>query len=439
MFIELIEKEKYEKTIEQTVNKINNLLNVDSIGFDKQFISNKILSTFRNTLGLGLSKIVENIILEHAMKSELLGAYSSDFFFLLLSNLLKTKLNKSLDYDLNKIKNILENIDKSYDFEKEKILINKSVSDTKISSMIIEAINLAGVDGKVVPIKSPKDEYSIELTTGFNFKLSPYLEFLRNDKWSATKPKVCIIDGIIEKESEIHKLLNDTIEAKSSLVLITRGFSEEVIATLAANYVRGILNVLPIRVPFELDSINVIADLCVCCGCDPITPFKGDLVSLQKFSNLKEIEYFEATKSNISIKNKKTKNNTLIHVNDLIKRRSEQKDIDMIELIDKRINCFSFRTVYIRLGKGTDKQKLSEIENIDYSLRIHKTCFEHGIIDYSHFLNECKNIISNDFFDILEKINLDSIPNLSIFSALHYAISCFKLLSSVEIALCQQQ
>ena len=78
--------------------------------------------------------------------------------------------------------------------------------------------------------------------------------------------KVLLVDGLIEKVSELDKLLNKSFETKNTLMIVAQGFSEEVVATVWNNNNRGIFDVMLARLPQSLESLNVLNDISAVSG-----------------------------------------------------------------------------------------------------------------------------------------------------------------------------
>ncbi len=434
MYSSVVENKIYENELKNSKIKIQNIIDKNII-YNKNFISNKIMTSYRNTISNGgINRIVENIILEYAYKCELNSAYSSDIFFDIYSKLSKyNNLDKSSLIEINKY---LNSIKEDLSFEDIKKCLYELSEDKTIADMVIEAIILAGVDGKINIDKSHNsDVNSVELINGYNFKLSPYQEFLNNDLWIKENCKIFILDGILEKVSEIHSILTDSSETKEPIMFLSRGFSEEVIATFSENKKRGILDVLPIRVPYEIESINFIADIAICCNSDIITSFKGDVISLKKYEDLSTIEKIYVSKNNINIINSKSVNNVHNHINSLIQKKKENLEQDVIDLIDKRILNFTSRQVNIKLKKNSDKEQIINIENIDYLLRTYKSLYDYGIIDYNNFIS----YINNTNLNCLKTIkNFGKKPLLSVYSAINFASKVFEILNTIELCIMKE-
>lgn len=58
-------------------------------------------------------------------------------------------------------------------------------------------------------------------------------------------PRVLFLDGIIEKVSELHKILEESSQEKKDIVIFAHGFAPDVVHTLSENFRTGRLRVIP--------------------------------------------------------------------------------------------------------------------------------------------------------------------------------------------------
>ncbi|NBP58486.1 hypothetical protein EBU71_18515, partial [bacterium] len=183
-----------------------------------------------------------------------------------------TDIVERYQLEMDKINTLVQKLSQPASIEHIKKSILAAVGHEEILADVVwEAVNLAGLEGKVYIENGKQDSYLIEQKLGHTFKVNPYRFFLKNnDKWEATNCKVILIDGVIEEASELENILIKSCETKIPLMILAQGFSEEIVATLKANEERGNFDCIAIRVMPDLDSINVISDIAKCCNTMPI-------------------------------------------------------------------------------------------------------------------------------------------------------------------------
>lgn len=254
-----------------------------------------------------------------------------------------------------------------------------------LTTCIFEALELAGLTG-VIKFENGKEpeKYLVELTTGCNFSLKLYSEFLSSQEYKAPNCKILLVDGIVEKVSELENILIKNSENKEPLIVVAQMFSEEVIATLKCNLDNGKLNILPLILPQEIENINVLNDIGIVCGTDVVSCLKGEMISFVKYDDLKVVDeaVYNKTTQKLTINNKTTRGSVSLQIQSLLEKKQEGSRISDIETIyDRRIQNLLSRVVTIWLPK-----KLSEVENkkarilADLCLRNIKSAVSCGVV-----------------------------------------------------------
>ena len=146
-----------------------------------------------------------------------------------------------------------------------------------LSSVLLEAIKLGGIESKIVCEPTKNSKTSIELKNGYNFTINPFdLFYNQKGRWDREKVKCLIVDGFVENISEIDHLLTESNKTKNPMIIFANGFNDDVIQTLKFNFERETLDIFPVKIDIELDSINTINDIAVVCGGDIISSLKGN-------------------------------------------------------------------------------------------------------------------------------------------------------------------
>jgi hypothetical protein len=265
-------------------------------------------------------------------------------------------------------------------------IIENHCDDPQLSQAIWEAIVVAGLEGKIHVEDGTLQNYVIEQKSGYYFNsIKPFLFMLpKNKMWEERNAKVMIVDGIIEKVSEIDKILGKAMETKIPLLLIAHGFSEEVISTIKVNVDRKNFNIMPVRLPPDLESLNVANDIAVVAGSDIISTLKGQLICFADFDALPLVEKVRLSEKELCIENSKTRKNVSEQLLMLFeKRKSNEGIVDVTDLIDKRIQGLLASSVVLRLPNLTQIQSEHAKVRIDLALRTAKTLLGFGKLDGS--------------------------------------------------------
>jgi len=428
----LVENKQYKESLLESAEMFKDISSSRNIAYSPGLITQRSFNGLKNIIaGAGVSRVVQGMLLEAAYRSEKVGANSADLCVLLATSLVELLEQKKVTIkDLNEeYQSLKKYLSEDTTITKEKLFdsIFSSTKSKKLSSMISEALELSGIEGKIYPVHTKSTTYSVELVRGCNFDVSSYSAMYGTDgKWEATNVKMFIVDGVIENEAEIYKVLMETIKEGSPIMFVARGYGEEVIATIGANVQRGIIKCLPIKIPYELESVNYIADIAVCSNSDIVTPLRGDMISGKKFEDLVSVDKIVSHPGRLMMINSGVNVNN--HLNTLREKRDNQDIAKVSEILDQRIQNLSSRSVYIRLASRSEQEKAYELESVDYGLRTAKSSLEYGVIGIQEASKQ---------FKLLESIShiKEERPRKSLLSALYHAIGISKVLCDIEKAI----
>lgn len=381
------------------------------------------------------------LLYENIYKAELLSAGAGEMVFVATVYLIKEYLNygiqlppemelkNHIDKSLEKLYYIIEESIKPSNQESIIKLIDVVCSDDlMLSQAIYEALNLSGLEGKIFLENGKQSNYVIELKEGYSFALKPYKFFLKNGSWEEKSCKVLVADGFVESVSEIDQVLMAAHDKNQPLALISQGFSEEVVATLYTNFQKKKLNVIPLRLLSDINNLNVINDIGIVCGMDPISSLKGELLTFVKFDDLPVVEKISVTEKVTSIENSSTRNEVFSQIKQLLTKREHNKLVEDVQnILDNRIKSLSPNSVVIHLPEMSSIKLDAYRIKIDIALRYCKAALNYGLINEYYFIellsqdklrgnnkyvSKISTIASNEF----EKEYFETIENIMYFS-----------------------
>ena len=187
-----------------------------------------------------------------------------------------------------------------------------------------------------------------------------------------TNPIVIMIEGAPETIAEIHPLLEKNHEDGRPVLLVARSFPEEVSATLASNWLKGSLSILPVAYGNSIETINLAADLCAVTKGELISPHFGDLIVASVLQEDKQgsVDRLHWDLSGVSFE----KNvDTSGHVKHLLSKIRQSDNSELIELYQQRI--LSLSNDAIEVWVPNEETKL--IDELD-SLIKHYNAFVHS-------------------------------------------------------------
>lgn len=259
-------------------------------------------------------------------------------------------------------------------------VVDLNTKDDVISSVVQQATKLAGVEGNIVIEDYNGSNILVELQFGYNFKVQPFKGFLPQfGSWTRTNAKVLLVDGLIERVSEMDKILSKSFETKIPLIIFAQGFSEEVVATIHANNARGGFDIMPIRTEQSLEALNMLNDIGAVVGSDVVSSLKGEVLTFVDYDALPLIEKASLTNNVITIENNKTRNSVLAHLSYLMKRKKDQEEnttvSDLADLTTKRIQNLLVHLVKISVPNNEVKKYKAVIDN---AIRACRTAYTYG-------------------------------------------------------------
>lgn len=406
------------RKLKDFISKNKNLLLEDFYVGESQGLHG--VSKFLNTLpkeSLTYAKLVSKTILQ----SEGLSGGSSIigllFFSIFLEKVIKEEglrgnaqnIKKNIEAANILFKKEIESKMKPASDDIVKNYIFGNVKDHLLASAIYEAINVSGIEGKIYIEESKNAIYVVEKFTGYEFPLKPISFFLPKTSISNLEIndcKIMLVDGIVDKISEIDQLLRYFFNNKESAVVIARGFSEEVVGTLKANYDRDLLKIIPVVLESDLESLNVLNDVACVSGSDIISAMKGDLLTLVRPESLASVNKIRCVHNKIIIENSSTLPAVASHLEYLLKKRYDNQLLDdVVDLYDKRIKTLSQNTTVIRLPNATTLEQQTNKAKIDVVLRDIKSIINNGIVS-SKDLTEMPKIeerMQSLFFQSIEE------------------------------------
>ena len=250
--------------------------------------------------------------------------------------------------------------------------LKRLLDNELLHSILIEALDLAGLEGRIFIERTWGTQTSIEKVNGYNFNVKLPTAF------AGTKQnvKVVVVDGLVESVSEIHHLLQRLSETKDTVLFVGRGFADDVIHTLKVNQARQTLNVIPAVVKYDFDGLNVLNDIALVCGTDVVSAMKGQLISTINADELPTVSLLSCQGSTMTIVNNKSLARTQLQVKALLEKSKEVELDQFKKVYDDRVRSLTPSSVRIRIA---DDRSLSEYtEKFDVVLRVVRSSLQHG-------------------------------------------------------------
>lgn len=163
--------------------------------------------------------------------------------------------------------------------QSEKVKSNKDIEqvatlscqDEQVGGLIAKAFEKVGTDGVITLEDGNKCTTELDVVTGLQFDKgysSPYMSTnTQKQICEMENPLILVTDQKIESINQILPILEKVRQNNAKLAIIATDFSEEVVATLVVNKLRGSLNVVTIKSPaFGEQRHEIMNDLALLCG-----------------------------------------------------------------------------------------------------------------------------------------------------------------------------
>ena len=414
-------------------------------------ISNSPLTgTIISRNNAGLKGVTSGIILSAAYKSEKISGSSSKHTINLIEKIYSLycsqergdKSSSMISNELNCITNIILGLINRSSYRANLNNLNaflKTRHGLKEFNILKTVIDKSGLEGKIFVEHKDVKIPIVEISSGYEFDCEPdpnVLSYCENNTWENENVKVLVVDGFVEKVSEIDNILNYCVKNKKPLMMIARGYAQEVISTLVTNKARGTLDVLPVSIKIDESSLNTMADIAISCGSEMLSSLKGDLITSIDPDELVSVDKVISSNFNVNISNKSSIKSVNNHLNNLYERRHKQENLS--DMFDDRIKCLTSHKVRIIFPKAGNKNDIIQNERFDITLRTLKSIMSYGFIDIKLFNRLVQeSMLAEDLKLILKDLinNNKNKPTLSLFSSIKVGMSACENLLSIEKAI----
>ena len=390
--------------------------------------SSMALRWLRTALG---DHIIRDLVQDACNRAESLGPCSGPILVRFAHNLLQSMtrrlesescsiIDHSVSTTIDELISRLPEISDQLDAKALSDIIRFTTGDDMTSALVVEASLLAGTDCRIFIERAAGAISTIERTSGHTFNLSPNPLFYKQNRWSFNDVSVFVVDGTILSVSEIDALLQACHKQNKPLAIFARGFRDDVISTMQANWLRGTLKVIPIEVSFDLESVNVLNDIAVCVGGDVVSSLKGELISTAKIDALPVARKVTCKGSTVTIDGMANNASISRHVVNLRRKRDAETLTDVRDIIDRRIKSLSSTSVTIRVASPTASSTNLLVQKIDFGLRTISSTLSHGTIRSNSLDHLIRQDHDRTVITALEQLGEWRLPLLTIAAVLRY-------------------
>jgi len=322
---------------------------------DDKLVSDHALNYLNSYSGENNKEQLKAILKSEFIKCESIYPYLGDFFI--------NDYFLEEDYETNSLYALCESNSKDF---------SNSLNFKEIKSIFGWIVETSSLEYSVSVQKSILKDIFVEKNNILNFDLDYDNSFLGGkDFHKMNNYKFIIIDGYIESIGEIHHLLDQANRTKIPHVIFCFGMSEEVSHVIKYNNTQSKLEVMPVIIKFDENTINVLNDIAVLHKDNIVSSKTGETISQAVRRELpvgKEIIFH---KSGFKIKPVANDIDLIAHRNFLSKRINEATHKESKNLIIKRLKRFTCKSVKIHIPNKI-YQNNDFMRELDYMLRFIK-------------------------------------------------------------------
>lgn len=178
--------------------------------------------------------------------------------------------------------------------------------------------------------------------------------------------RVLVADGYVESVSEIHTILDRCGRDGERLLICGRGFSDDVLHTLAVNRARGTLVAYALTFPYNEEDANTLVDIATILGGDVISSLKGQVFNTIELASLPRVPYARLRGQTLDFRGEGTATRAA-QVLASVQQKIAESEEPTRSILEKRARRLSGACMIVRLIDGIEH--LSRLEAWDTALR----------------------------------------------------------------------
>lgn len=299
--------------------------------------------------------------------------------------LLKAGMEKALQSIVETINGIKKNIGNNKKLLKQVATVSAN-NDAEIGGWIGGIYDQLGKNASIIVEDGGHNETTVELVKGFQF-LGGYFwqQFVNADNNTAEliNPYILIVEGKIEKSSDIWPILEKVVADGRDLVIMAEDFAHDVVRDYLKNITvtkafKGYL----IKHEFTGETKEeLLFDLCAVTGAKLVTPKMGVKIENIDLSYLGGCEKIISTKKETTIFNGKSDKKKLsLRIDDVNKKISSAKNLMMREKYEIRLSKLLGLIAMYYVGGATPQEISEKMARIDDAIRATRCGAEEGVV-----------------------------------------------------------
>ena len=300
--------------------------------------------------------------LEYARQSEMAGAGSCTAML----ELAIRRINQASDV------NIVSFVGNALSVNHIPKLIQGTVDACDVSSLV-NLVTKAGAS-KLVVRKEPAREDSVEFVDTYEFE---HKSRLVEKMTIFDGARVLIVDGYIENVSEVHSVLDHCSRNDERLLMCCRGFSDDVLNTIAVNRARGSLECYALVIAYDEHDANTLVDIAVLLGSDVVSSLKGQLISAVDPTTLPIAKYARLHNNVLELNDPQAQRRMHPHV-ERLREKLETAPEESKNILERRLSRLTGSAAIVRLRKDARHRLRAEMWDLAFRTLV---CSVRGVLE----------------------------------------------------------
>jgi chaperonin GroEL len=262
-----------------------------------------------------------------------------------------------------------------------------SAADQEIGDLIADVFDKTGKDGVITVEESKTMAFETEYVEGMQFDrgyISPYFVTDANRMEAVLdEPYILITDKKISAIADMVPSLEKVIQTgKRDLLIVSEDVDGEALATLVVNKLRGIINVLAVKVPgFGDRRKEMLRDLAILSGGTVISEELGRKLDSVELVDLGRARRVVANKDNTTVVEGKGDPKTIEGRMTQIKAQIEETTSDYDrEKLQERLAKLAGGVAIIKVGAGTEVELKEKKHRVEDALSATRSALEEGLV-----------------------------------------------------------
>lgn len=366
-----------ENFYKELADDISNLKDTNVVDSDKFASKSLSHSLHRSVNYINEKETLKNIIFNAAYDCERFIGGSGDTYFLILEHFLRLPKEKRIETVQTYLSRSGVLLGKKRKITKRDVNRVTKYMDSYSRDLINKSLNMCTPKTVINLEKSNMIDDRLIKKDSLYFNIKPIPGFL-TEKWIREDVNLLLVDGVIDKVTEIHHMLTQAAISKEPYLLITKGYSREVLHTLGDNVAKGIVDIVPIDLGKTMDYHHFMKDLSRLYDIEYASAEFGDVISVFIRRGLPKIP-------------KAIVSNTLeLFINDYEQLHSLRSEVfelmsmnlgfEVDDLIKKRLNYLTSDKLIISIGKDSAINNPVIIEELDIFIRRFISLTRDGVV-----------------------------------------------------------